>query len=417
MAIHVLCACGKKLAAREELAGKRAKCPQCGKTLLVPAAAASQKPDAGVDTPRAPLYDGKPVEHWLELLTSSDPSQRRKAADVLAGVGPEAAGELATIVSQSTSEHVLVRHWSTVCLGAIGPAAKEALPALLARLSDEQPLVREKAAHAIEQVVPDARPFVPRLLKGLNEKDGERRAAAVELFRRNLQTAGISRFRFWACTCGRVYIKIDLEQRLRKLVDSPESVSWDGKRACAQCGAQFDDRDIYAGKYDVPDAHWPRLMSKFGKQLSVPVDFLADAKQDESYRISDDAHSHDALPSTPSLEPFSMAMAGPAAVESDQGYAIAEAPQAPPVYGVLGQKRESATTQELVPGAVVQVTGDYKCTACGKKRLASAAATSGPTPARASVVMPFKAGKTFTECPQCGDLTEWKLLPSSPGGA
>ena len=411
MAIQVLCACGKKLAARDELAGKRAKCPQCGKTLLIPAAAADETSVAAAPA-GPPLYDGKPPAHWLNLLASADPTDRRKAADVLAGVGPEAAAELATFVSHSTSEHILVRHWATVCLGAIGPAAKEAVPVLLARLNDDQPLVREKAAHSIEQVLPDARPFVRHLLLSLNEKDDDRRAEAVELFRRNLQTAGISRFRFWACTCGRVYIKLDLDQRLRQMIDSPGSVNWDGTRACGQCGAQFDDREIYAGKYDVPEVHWPKLVSKFGKHLSVPLGFLSDAKEDEGYRISDDSHGHDPLLGLTSLEPFSMAMAGPTSLESEQGYAIAESPP-PPVYGVLGQKRESSTVQELVPGSAVPVTGKYKCTTCGKKRLASAAA--GPTPARASVVMPFKAGRTFTECPQCGDLTEWELLPSAPG--
>lgn len=412
MAIQVLCACGKKLAAREELAGKRAKCPQCGKTLLIPPVAATSKTPAAT-APAGPLYDGKLAAHWLDLLASADPADRRKAADVLAGVGPEAVADIETFVSRSTSEHVLVRHWATVCLGAVGPGAKEAVPALLARLNDDQPLVREKAAHSIEQVLPDARHFVRHLLLALNEKDDDRRAAAIELFRRNLQTGGVSRFRFWACTCSRVYIKLDLEQRLRQMVDSPESINWDGKRVCGQCGAQYDDREIYAGKYDVPEVHWPKLVSKFGKHLSVPLDFLADAKQDEGYRISDESQGHDPLIGMPLLEPFSLAMAGPASLETDQGYAIAEAASPPPVYGVLGQKRESSTAQELVPGTLVQVTGKYKCITCGKKRLASAAAA--PTAPRASVVMPFKAGKTFTECPQCGELTEWELLPSSPG--
>ncbi|HVA47641.1 MAG TPA: HEAT repeat domain-containing protein [Pirellulales bacterium] len=365
---------------------------------------------------QAPAYDGKPLAFWLDLLASSDASERRKAADILAGVGPEAASELGTFVRYGESEHVLARHWATVCLGAIGPAAKEALPALYARLGDDQPLVREKAAKVIEQVMPEARPFVPHLLRGLNEKDDDRRAAAVELFRRNLRTAGISRFRFWACPCGRVYIKVDLEQRLRQMADSPDAVSWEGKRSCRQCGAQFDDRDIYAGKYDVPETHWSRLMSKFGKQLSVPDDFLDDTKQDAGYRISDESHGNDPILTMPSLEPFSMALAAPASMEGDQGYAIAEAAP-PPIYGALGPRRQTDAEQERVPGAVVGQSGKYKCTSCGKKRLSTALSTSvGPAPGRASVVMQFKAGKTFTECPQCGELTEWELLPPSAAG-
>src|SRR5437588_3611300 len=36
MSIVVSCDCGKRLRARDEDAGKRAKCPGCGKTLVVP---------------------------------------------------------------------------------------------------------------------------------------------------------------------------------------------------------------------------------------------------------------------------------------------------------------------------------------------------------------------------------------------
>jgi predicted RNA-binding Zn-ribbon protein involved in translation (DUF1610 family) len=41
MAIKVTCSCGKKLRAKEEAAGKRAKCPACGNILTVPASRAS----------------------------------------------------------------------------------------------------------------------------------------------------------------------------------------------------------------------------------------------------------------------------------------------------------------------------------------------------------------------------------------
>jgi hypothetical protein len=29
---------------------------------------------------------------------------------------------------------------------------------------------------------------------------------------------------------------------------------------------------------------------------------------------------------------------------------------------------------------------------------------------KTSVIKPFKAGKEFSECPNCGDLTEWELV-------
>jgi hypothetical protein len=95
-------------------------------------------------------------------------------------------------------------------------------------------------------------------------------------------------------------------------------------------------------------------------------------------------------------------------LEGDNGYAISAATPTP-VYGVLGQL--SAGTVELVPGVEVPESGKYKCTSCAKKRLKAAKeANASPVPPRASVVMQFKAGKTFTECPNCRDLTEWEWL-------
>jgi hypothetical protein len=141
--------------------------------------------------------------------------------------------------------------------------------------------------------------------------------------------------------------------------------------------------------------------------LILPDDFLAADREDASYRISDDARPHEAEVNLESLAPFSLALESPA-LEGEQGYAIAAEP--PPVYGVLGQQRQ-AKAVELVPGVEVAKSGKYKCTSCAKKRLnAAREASAGSTPPRASIVMQFKAGKTFTECPNCRDLTEWEWL-------
>ena len=42
MTIAVACQCGKRFAAKPELAGKRVKCPSCGQPLTVPGSAAPQ---------------------------------------------------------------------------------------------------------------------------------------------------------------------------------------------------------------------------------------------------------------------------------------------------------------------------------------------------------------------------------------
>ena len=50
MAIAFVCACGKSLHAKDELAGKKTKCPACGSILTIPAlerAAADEEEVAG----------------------------------------------------------------------------------------------------------------------------------------------------------------------------------------------------------------------------------------------------------------------------------------------------------------------------------------------------------------------------------
>jgi RsiW-degrading membrane proteinase PrsW (M82 family) len=63
MSIVVSCSCGKRLRARDELAGKRAKCPGCGKALLVPPTAADPEQDLYdvVDAPTPVPSMPKPV--------------------------------------------------------------------------------------------------------------------------------------------------------------------------------------------------------------------------------------------------------------------------------------------------------------------------------------------------------------------
>lgn len=55
MAITVICRCGKKLAVRDELAGRKGKCPACGSVLSIPAL-----PSAGAPAPVPPPPAPKP---------------------------------------------------------------------------------------------------------------------------------------------------------------------------------------------------------------------------------------------------------------------------------------------------------------------------------------------------------------------
>ncbi|HEX5444723.1 MAG TPA: HEAT repeat domain-containing protein [Pirellulales bacterium] len=343
MSISIVCECGKKLVARDEQAGLRAKCPACGKILQVPQPAAppaSRLPDPPSaepsTTPRTAvaLYEGQPLTYWFDLLQDIDPMQRRKATEVLATVGAEAAAEQAALVERLEADHVLVRHWAIVCLAQLASAAQPSLESLVARLEDQEPLIRQKAAWAVGAVRPEAQPFVAALLRGLNDKAAEVRAAAIERFRRDLKTAGISRFRYWACSCGRVALKLDLEQRLRQMVDAPDQVSWQGELVCTKCQARYVMRDVYVGKHDVPEKYWAKLRARYGDSLRVPDEFFGDlaaATQDSGYRILDEAQP--AGEEVPSLAAFSAPLLAEAFDEvANLSYKIADEP--PPMRPV-----------------------------------------------------------------------------------
>jgi len=434
MSITVTCHCGKKLQSRDEHAGMRAKCPACGAILLIPKPAVpAPKVETSVkaepataplttaphasSAPAGLLYEGKRVSDWLESLRVSDPVQRRHAAEVLAQVGAEAKAELPAFVERLKADHVLVRHWAITCLKQLGPAAADAVEPLVEVLSDEQPLLREEAARALALVVPGGDRFLPRLLKGLNEKKSDARRAAIECFRRDLRTAGVSRRRFWMCSCGSVFEKEDLEQQIKNLGGAISAVAWHGARKCKKCGKQYATADVFAGKHDVPDKYRAKLAARFGERIDLPEDLLADAPtKDLGYQIHEGPATAETA-EVPSNTPFSIQLPEPAASDAMQGYAIAASPVHKPNPSKL-QEVEPAQ-ESLTPGVKVPTTGKYRCTACNKVRisesrsgtLAGASGISKGGEPKPRIIKPFKAGKSFTECPNCGELTEWELLP------
>jgi hypothetical protein len=453
MAITVTCHCGKKLVARDEHAGMRAKCPTCGSVLLVPKPAAAKPAPAASDaavaapagagarwasgeagrkaepaiksgaTPAAaappapprPMYDGKPAADWLELLRSADSDERRKATEVLGKVGPEAKSEVPVFVARLVADHVLVRHWAITCLKQLGPAAADAVEPLFARLTDAEALLREKAARALASIVPGSDRFLPPLLKVLNDKKPETRQAAIACFRRDLRTAGISRRRFWMCSCGSVFEKDDLERQIRAAADSPSPPAWQGARKCKKCGKQYATADVYAGKYDVPEKYRAKLAARYGERIDLADDLLADAPtEDLGYRVSTGPAIVDAVEVSATSTTFSIQLPD-AADDHGGGYAVSAAPVHKPEAKKAPEEEPEDTS--LVPGTKVPTTGKYRCTACRKVRLSdsrskSATAEGGkPGEPRPSFVRQFKAGKQFTECPNCGDLTEWEPVP------
>src|SRR5262249_51579502 len=92
MAISVTCACGKKLQARDEHAGKKAKCPGCGALLVVPEKAPWEDGDeyALMDAPANPApaaFTPRPV---AEMPSSFAPAP--KPRPTAAAPAPVASG-------------------------------------------------------------------------------------------------------------------------------------------------------------------------------------------------------------------------------------------------------------------------------------------------------------------------------------
>ena len=423
MSIAVVCQCGKKFQAKDEHAGLKTKCPACGQPLVIPkpvakagvpspaasAAAAPQKAVAAPAEAGPPSYEGKRVGDWLDLLQVDDPTARKHATEVLSKIGPEAGTELSTFVQRLEHEHVLLRHWAVTCLEKIGPPAKAATEALLKRLDDDEPLIRDRSALALAAIEPACGALVARLRRGLADKDAARRSSAIGTFRREMKALGVSRCRFWACACGSVYEKEDLEDRLKLLAEGGE-VRWEGTRGCKKCGKSYPLHDLYTGLHDVPQKFWPQLKKRFGDRIQVPDDLLADPSQEaQGYKISD-SQMLDPLSlgvfASPSSMPIIPAASSPA---DDAGYALAEPT---PMHHSDSQLDVEATDNELVPGALVPKSGNYKCTACHKMRMSQSksALKLGTAVQTKTVMKHFKAGRAFSECPHCGDLTEWQFV-------
>jgi hypothetical protein len=71
MSIRVRCGCGKRLTARDELAGKQAKCPGCGKQVAVPAIAREHPPGESTPLPDDSEPSGREAGTlWVVLWTA-----------------------------------------------------------------------------------------------------------------------------------------------------------------------------------------------------------------------------------------------------------------------------------------------------------------------------------------------------------
>ncbi len=82
------------------------------------------------------------------------------------------------------------------------------------------------------------------------------------------EETSFSRCRYWMCSCGAVFEKESLQQKLLAL-RSGESAAILESRTCANCRRTFGCRDIYKGEHDVPRQYWPQLERQHGKTAEI----------------------------------------------------------------------------------------------------------------------------------------------------
>jgi HEAT repeat protein len=115
---------------------------------------------AGCGSREPPLAAGKPIEFWVESLTSPDAKLRKKAATKLGNVGPAHKDVLPALLRALQDRDAGVRREVIVAVVKFGPAAREALPILRDMQTRDPDLkVRHyatKAVKKLEESAPDS---------------------------------------------------------------------------------------------------------------------------------------------------------------------------------------------------------------------------------------------------------------------
>jgi len=89
-----------------------------------------------------PVYEGKPLAHWLREMEDLSHDRRQEAAKVAANFGVEATPFLAAMLKDN---RVHVRQSAGYALSRMGEAAEAAGPALILSLEDPDERVRRNA--------------------------------------------------------------------------------------------------------------------------------------------------------------------------------------------------------------------------------------------------------------------------------
>ncbi len=148
-------------------------------------AAPAQPGQAKKDSPgklAEQLYNGKPLNFWIELAQSEDPLDVEEAIAVLSDVGPSASAALPAITKALKSESAPIRVKAAVAVWKIGRRGKEAVPVLVEVLQDPTNNSRMQAIVMVATIGPDAVAAAPMLVAALADRNTLlRQRAAVTL--------------------------------------------------------------------------------------------------------------------------------------------------------------------------------------------------------------------------------------------
>ena len=120
---------------------------------LAPHAAAQGKPAPSAE----PVWDGRPLDSWIEDLAGLAPITRSNAAFAITEIaidvtGPAAAPAVPALIEALKDPYAAVRYRVAFALGAIGPAASAAIPALTEALDDNNDDVAFIAKKALKKI-------------------------------------------------------------------------------------------------------------------------------------------------------------------------------------------------------------------------------------------------------------------------
>lgn len=174
--------------------------------------------DMRLDQERDLTIDDKPLSYWLDRLKDSNYSERKRAAQALIRIGPQAKDAVPDLIRMLRSEKDgVMQGLAAYALGAIGPAADDAvptladalgratgghmspghataralvqirergaLPILLPLLKHDREYVRRCAADAIVLAAPDDGPTLDAIVALLNNPDKGIHDTAVRVTR------------------------------------------------------------------------------------------------------------------------------------------------------------------------------------------------------------------------------------------